>query len=139
MLLILIAYSPHPRSDFPSAIQYLLTGLIQKASSPGNSISLTDIYGTLLSSRLFVPDAPSIHETTVDPIQLSLHRFRRFVDNAQLPMPIFTAISRHLAEPLKELEEELDAGRRVSLGGWKRRQLNEAQKRIEGEARWMWL
>ena len=70
------------------ASQYLLSGLLLKATAPLGSVSLTDIYGTLISSRLFVPSDLS----KLDPDNLSLHKFRRFVDDGRMPLPIFTAI-----------------------------------------------
>jgi phospholipase A2 len=80
--------------------QYLLSGLLHKATAPGwGGVSLTgqicvspdaasltpfatDIYGTLVSARLFVPD----NLNDLDPRCLSVHQFRRFVDDGSYPM-----------------------------------------------------
>ena len=51
-------------------------------------MSLVDLYGTLLGSRLYVPSDLA----RLDPRHLSLHFFRRCVDNGALPLPIFSAI-----------------------------------------------
>ena len=63
-------------------------GLLRKASGPAGTVSLVDIYGTLLGSRLFVP---SVYDN-LNPQHLSLHMMRQNIDKGQHPMPIFTAI-----------------------------------------------
>lgn len=64
------------------------SGILRKAAGPTGTASLVDVYGTLLSSRLFIPSDPR----KIDQHQLSLHLLRRGVDTGQLPLPIFTAI-----------------------------------------------
>ena len=63
-------------------------GVLRKAAGPAGTVSLVDIYGTLLGSRLFVPSSYD----TLNPQHLSLHMMRRNIDKGQHPMPIFTAI-----------------------------------------------
>lgn len=93
------------------SIKYLLSGLLHKATAPGwGGVSLTgitlpypyssskayfnptDIYGTLVSARLFVPD----NLEKLDPRWLSLHHFRRFVDDGSYPMVCLINESRGL-------------------------------------------
>lgn len=99
------------------------------------TVSLTDLYGTLVCSRILVPDDIS----KLDPAQLSLHGFRRFVDTGALPMPIFTAISRHLPAPLDKEESTVKSVKSSAVDTWQARRLAQEQKRIEDEARWLWL
>ena len=121
--------------------QYLLSGLIRKAVLPLSAISLTDIYGTLITSRILVPEdveANSASET-LNPRFLSLHGFRRFVDNGALPMPIFTAVSRHLPKPLDHEETVIRAEKSVAVDETQNTRLDTRKSRIEEEARWLWL
>ena len=69
-------------------MKYLLYGLLRKATSPGSNISLTDLYGTLVSARFLVPRDLS----NLDFRHLSLHHFRRAVDDGSMPLPIFVAV-----------------------------------------------
>lgn len=63
--------------------------LLQKAAGPKGAISLVDVYGTLLGSRILVPSDIS----KLDPQDLSLHLMRLGgIDKGRLPLPIFTAI-----------------------------------------------
>ncbi|KAI5116571.1 hypothetical protein M0805_006728 [Coniferiporia weirii] len=68
--------------------RYLLSGILRKANSAVGKVSLVDLYGTLVSARLFVPKDIE----RLDPRFLSLHQFRRNLDDGSLPLPIFTAI-----------------------------------------------
>lgn len=104
---------------------------------PGGTISLTDIYGTLVSSRLLIPT--DLTTTSLDPRHLSLSHFRRSVDNGLMPMPIFTAISRELPEPLGKKDEEVREERNAEVNFWQRRRLERVKRKIEEEARWLWL
>jgi cytosolic phospholipase A2 len=72
------------------ALQYLLSGLLRKAAGPSGSVSLVDIYGTLIASRIFVPS----EIRSLNPRHLSLHSFRGNIDNGAMPLPIFTALQR---------------------------------------------
>ena len=62
--------------------------LLQKAAGVNGFVSLVDVYGTLLGSRILVPS----DVRTLDPQHLSLHLMRKAIDRGQLPLPIFTAI-----------------------------------------------
>lgn len=77
------------------SLQYLLSGLLRKANAPLGSASLVDIYGTLISARLFVPEDLS----RLDQRVLSLHHFRQAIDTGSMPLPIFTAIRHGLRLP----------------------------------------
>lgn len=66
---------------------------MQKSVGSTGTVSLVDIYGTLVASRIFVPSDLS----QLDPKHLSLHRFRRHVDNGAMPLPIFAAIQCELS------------------------------------------
>lgn len=62
--------------------------LLRKAAGENGVVSLVDVYGTLLGSRILVPS----DVRTLDPQHLSLHLMRKAIDRGQLPLPIFTAI-----------------------------------------------
>lgn len=84
-----------------------------KASAPSGSVSLTDIYGLLISSRLFVPSELDSLEAGF----LSLYKFRRFVDQGALPLPIFTAIQHGLLEAMLLVSLAQCYHRNTSSGG----------------------
>ncbi|CCO27046.1 hypothetical protein BN14_01079 [Rhizoctonia solani AG-1 IB] len=94
-----------------------------------------DIYGTLLSARLFVPDDAK----KLDPYCLSLHQFRRFVDDGSYPMPIMTAISRHMRQDLESREVETKKQERKSYGPTRRLRLRKEAEELESQARWLWF
>lgn len=73
---------------FLNSFQYLLTGLLRKAAGEFGSVSLVDLYGTFVSSRIFVPS----NLDKIDIRHTSLHRFREKIDDGSLPLPIFTAL-----------------------------------------------
>ncbi|KAF8608820.1 FabD/lysophospholipase-like protein [Ceratobasidium sp. AG-I] len=120
----------------PPTNKYLLSGLLHKATAPGwGGVSLTDIYGTLVSARLFVPS----DLTKIDPRCLSLHNFRRYVDDGSYPMPIMTAVSRHLREPLESQEVEAKQQERKAYGPTRRLRLRTEAEELEAQARWLWF
>ncbi|KAI0091361.1 FabD/lysophospholipase-like protein [Irpex rosettiformis] len=94
----------------PPTNKYLLAGVLRKAAGPAGTVSLVDIYGTLLGSRLFVPSSYD----TLNLQHLSLHMMRRNIDKGQHPMPIFTAI-QHTFPPvaiqaIRELRAQENSG-----------------------------
>ena len=64
------------------------SSLLRKAAGAKGSVSLVDVYGTLLASRIFIPSDLS----AMNPRHISLYSMRQSVDKGQLPLPIFTAI-----------------------------------------------
>ncbi|KZO98758.1 FabD/lysophospholipase-like protein [Calocera viscosa TUFC12733] len=121
----------------PPTNKYLLSGLMRKASAPGAEVSLVDIYGTLISSRLFVP---SDKETPVDPRFLSLHRFRRLLDSAaSLPLPILCAVMHDIPpaaeKPLKEVKKDKQAAVDEEMES----RLEKAEGAIESLSSWLWF
>ncbi|KAI0644024.1 FabD/lysophospholipase-like protein [Trametes meyenii] len=137
----------------PPTNSYLLAGLLRKAAGPNGVPSLVDLYGTLLASRLYTPtDA-----TKLDPQHLSMHLYRRNLDNGALPLPILSAIQHgtrsmpylqskswtneqtlvtppEKAEEIKEVAEE----KAFSISPWRERALENKQERLEKEIRWLW-
>ncbi|KAG8918969.1 hypothetical protein FRC00_011892, partial [Tulasnella sp. 408] len=115
----------------PPTNKYLLAGLIQKAIAPQGSLSLVDIYGTLISARLFCPSDIS----ALDPTHLSLSNFRRPVDDGSLPMPIFTAISRHVSPTEQAISSQQDmVVDQARVDALEREKLAVART----ESRWLW-
>jgi len=120
---------------FSHTSQYLLSGLLLKANSPLGAVSLIDIYGTLISSRLFIPTDIS----TLDPDNLSLHGFRRFIDDGTMPLPIFTAIQHEIpSAPAKALQEVREQ-REYLIDSSRYEMLKEEEKELERKTRWLWF
>ncbi|KAH9896493.1 FabD/lysophospholipase-like protein [Cubamyces lactineus] len=118
----------------PPTNKYLLTGILRKAAGPTGTASLVDLYGTLLSSRLFIPT----DVRRLDPRHLSLHFFRRNIDNGALPLPILSAI-QHVtppenAEKIREVADE----KAFSVDDERARSLDNKQHRLEKNIRWLW-
>ncbi|KAI0699790.1 FabD/lysophospholipase-like protein [Cerioporus squamosus] len=118
----------------PPTNKYLLAGIIRKAAGDTGTVSLVDLYGTLLSSRLYVPSELA----RLDPRHLSLHFFRRFVDNGALPLPIFSAI-QHVTPPEKaEAIVEVEDEKAVSVDQDRAQSLDNERARLAQSIRWLW-
>lgn len=129
------ATSFHSVLRFLYTTQYLLSGLLLKANAPLGGVSLIDIYGTLISSRLFIPTDIS----TLDPDNLSLHKFRRFVDDGTMPLPIFTAIQHEIPlAPAKALQKVREQRERL-IDSSRYEMLKEEEKELESKSRWLWF
>ncbi|KAK9350488.1 acyl transferase/acyl hydrolase/lysophospholipase [Lipomyces doorenjongii] len=96
-----IAFLPAAMELFTTAPtdKFLLHGIIEKLHYNYSSVSLPDIYGVLLSSRLLVPN----NELIVDRDNLKISSQRRIVDTGAVPMPIYTAVRHEFG--LAEAEE----------------------------------
>ncbi|KAI9069393.1 FabD/lysophospholipase-like protein [Trametes sanguinea] len=118
----------------PPTNKYLLSGILRKAAGPTGTASLVDLYGTLLSSRLFIPT----DLTRLDPRHLSMHFYRRNVDNGALPMPILSAI-QHVTPPEKaeEIKEVADE-KAVTIDSDREKSLDDKQDRLQRDIRWLW-
>ncbi|KAG9041150.1 hypothetical protein FS842_002702, partial [Serendipita sp. 407] len=114
--------------------KYLLSGLLLKATAPLGSVSLTDIYGTLISSRLFVPSDIS----KLDPDNLSLHKFRRFIDDGSMPLPIFTAIQHEIPHDAEKHLAEVQEQRDYLVDETRYKMLKREEEDIERKTRWLW-
>jgi len=115
--------------------QYLLSGLLLKANAPSGAVSLIDIYGTLISSRLFIPTDIS----TLDPDNLSLHKFRRFVDDGTMPLPIFTAIQHEIPPAPAKALQEVREQREYLIDPSRYEILKAEEKELESKTRWLWF
>ncbi|GAA96806.1 uncharacterized protein L969DRAFT_253030 [Mixia osmundae IAM 14324] len=74
----------------PPTNSYLLSGAILKEASEAGEFSLVDAYGTLVASRLYIPD----HIDKLDNKHLKLSNQRQYIDDGDYPLPIYSAI-RH--------------------------------------------
>lgn len=115
--------------------QYLLSGLLLKANAPLGAVSLIDIYGTLISSRLFIPTDIS----ALDPDNLSLHKFRRFIDDGSMPLPIFTAIQHEIPPAPAKALQEVREQREYLIDSSRYAILKEEEKVLESKTRWLWF
>ncbi|KAK9372435.1 acyl transferase/acyl hydrolase/lysophospholipase [Lipomyces chichibuensis] len=100
-----IAFLPAAMELFTTAPtdKFLLHGIIEKLHYNYTSVSLPDIYGVLLSSRLLVPN----NELIVDRDNLKISSQRRIVDTGAVAMPIYTAV-RHEFGPTGAKVEATD-------------------------------
>ncbi|KAI0354075.1 FabD/lysophospholipase-like protein [Trametes cingulata] len=118
----------------PPTNKYLLSGILRKAAGPTGTASLVDLYGTLLASRLYVPT----DITRLDPRHLSLHFYRRNLDNGALPLPILSAI-QHVTPPEKaEAIKEVADEKALSVDSDRAESLDKEQQHLEREIRWLW-
>ncbi|CEQ42334.1 SPOSA6832_04137, partial [Sporobolomyces salmonicolor] len=100
----------------------LLTGAILKNASKGGEVSLVDVYGTLVSTRLFVSSESPAFPPPPNPISLETLKTssqRRFIDDGQAPLPIYCTI-RHDLPPddvVKQKEQEGMTGQEILAEG----------------------
>lgn len=140
-----------PKTD--ACLQHLLSGLFLKASSTGGETSLcvsirehhnlitkvasssssVDVYGTLVASRLFVPQDIA----SLDPLQLKVSSQRRFTDDGSNPLPIYCSI-RHEIPDLAELETASKAGRDAETAKL-RKEGTESKARLMLKSSYMWF
>lgn len=118
----------------PPTNKYLLSGLLLKVTAPLGSVSLTDIYGTLISSRLFVPSDLD----ALDPDNLSLHKFRRFVDSGAMPLPIFTAIQHEIPPDTQKSLTEVEEQRDYLVDSTRYNMLKQEEQDLQSKTRWLW-
>ncbi|GAA5864327.1 hypothetical protein JCM3774_002753 [Rhodotorula dairenensis] len=99
-----------------SASRLLLSAAILKRASRGGELSLPDVYGTLVSSRLYLSDPNDTHndgDGGVPPPRrpLSLATLktstqRQYMDDGSHPLPIYTTVRHDLPTPEQLAEAE---------------------------------
>ncbi|KAK7690859.1 hypothetical protein QCA50_005961 [Cerrena zonata] len=114
--------------------KYLLSGILRKAAGTSGVASLVDVYGTLLASRLFVPD----NLNNLNFRHLSLHLSRQNIDTGRLPLPIYTAIQQATPPATLQTIREITSEREHSIDENQRYILGQAQSRLEDEKRCLW-
>ncbi|KAF3188071.1 hypothetical protein TWF225_003847 [Orbilia oligospora] len=125
-----IAYPPAVMDLISSAPtnKYLLRGLIEKKGFGYASFGLVDVYGLLLAARLLVPK----NEVMVHDEDMKLSSQRRYVDNGEQPLSIYTAV-RHEIPGLGgdgEKPTELPSDQSISA--------EEAKQKAKDEAWFEW-
>ncbi|GAA5821680.1 hypothetical protein JCM11251_000967 [Rhodosporidiobolus azoricus] len=94
----------------------ILTSVILKEASKGGEISLVDAYGTLVSTRLYVPSpANEASDVTPPPRPLSIETLktssqRTFIDDGSNPLPIYCTVRHDLPSP-SDVEAAQKAGK----------------------------
>ena len=123
----------------PPTNKYLLSGLLIKDAGKGGDTTLVDAYGTLVSSRLFVP----ADLTVLDPRHLKISNQRQFVENGRWPMPIYSII-RHdvpeagrIASLEKDIIEERHSNKKGSDAVAKERKAE--KEGLVAKASWQWF
>ncbi|GAA5881352.1 hypothetical protein JCM16303_000141 [Sporobolomyces ruberrimus] len=107
------------------AARCLLSGAILKEASKGGELSLVDVYGSMVSTRIYVPS----EDHPPPPVPLSLQSLktsyqRRLVDNGQHPLPIYCSI-RHDLPPEAEIKKKEKEGK--------------TGEQIVAEGKWSWF
>jgi phospholipase A2 len=98
-----IAYPPAAFALINSAPtnKFLLSGLVEKLKGvPDADFGIVDLYGMLLGARLLVPKG----ELSVDAEDLKISNQRKYIDQGQNPLPIYTAVRHEI--PLTEQNEK---------------------------------
>jgi len=97
-----IAYPPKALELVTSAPtnKYLLRGVVERLKTGYSSFGLVDLYGLLLGARLLVPS----NELMLDDNDLKLSAQRRFLENGEQPLPLYTAVRHEI--PFIEGENE---------------------------------
>lgn len=85
--------------------KFILSGFIEKLKGdPSASFGLVDIYSLLLAARLLVPKG----DLDIHPEDLKLSNQRTYIDDGQLPMPIYTCVRHEI--PIDEEERRESQG-----------------------------
>lgn len=80
--------------------KYLLRGLVERFEEGYTELGIVDIFGTLLASRIMVPT----NELSVQDDWLKLSNQRKYIDNGEQPLPIYTAVRHEI--PVKATLKE---------------------------------
>lgn len=101
-----IAYPPEALEliDTPPTNKYLLRGVVEKLKVGQSSFGLVDLYGLLLAARLLVPGG----DVVPDDEDLKLSSQKRFLEEGQYPLPIYTAVRHEIAEEVAKAGEQLE-------------------------------
>ena len=100
--------------------KYLLAGGFEKHKGMEDAeFGVVDVYGLLLGARLMVPKG----ELDVDPRNLKLSNQRRYLEEGQHPMPIYTAVrhevpSKETVDKDKQEEDVKDRARKEAWFQW---------------------
>ena len=120
-----IAYPPAALTLLSSAPtnKFLLKGIVEKMRGvPDADFGLVDIYGLLLAARLLVPKG----ELGVDELDLKISNQRRYVDEGDYPLPIYTAVRHEIP-----IAEKIDGAIHLPE--------SEAKKAAKAEAWFQWF
>lgn len=81
--------------------KFILSGFVEKLrGDPGATFGIVDIYSLLLAARLMVPKG----DLDVQAADLKLSNQRKFLDNGQYPMPLYTVVRHEI--PVREKKED---------------------------------
>ena len=79
--------------------KFLLSGGLEKYRGTNDAdFGIVDIYGLLLGARLLVPKG----DLGVNDLNLKVSNQRRYIDNGEYPLPIYTAVRHEI--PIEEAE-----------------------------------
>lgn len=81
--------------------KFILSGFVEKLrGDPGATFGVVDIYSLLLAARLMVPKG----DLDVQAADLKLSNQRKFLENGQYPMPLYTLVRHEI--PVDEEKKE---------------------------------
>ena len=99
-------------SERPTSL-YLLRGVLQKLGSETSEVGIVDLFGTLLSSRILVPQ----NEFSVRPEFLKMSNQRAALADGELPLPIYTSV-RHEIPKSEKSPSKLQNQRKAKAHNW---------------------
>ena len=117
----------------PPTNKHLLSGPIIKSASKGAEISLVDVYGTLVASRLFVPDDVS----RIKPEHLKTSHQAVHCDDGAHPLPIYSLIRHEVpdASVIAALAKDEEATKSRFVAKKKR----EEKQELISKSVWQWF
>ena len=84
--------------------KFILSGFIEKLKGdPRATFGLVDVYSLLLAARLLIPKG----DLDIHPEDLKLSNQRTYIEDGQLPMPIYTCVRHEIPIDKDEQEEAL--------------------------------
>ncbi|KAM0748096.1 FabD/lysophospholipase-like protein [Meredithblackwellia eburnea MCA 4105] len=113
--------------------EHLLSGVFLKESSKGGEVSLVDVYGTLVSSRLYIPE--NLDKLSASHLKVSSQR--KYIGDGSNPLPIYCMI-RHENSHSKEMEQQ---NKKIREGATKkiREEGKEEKEKLMKDSKWMWF
>lgn len=129
------------------ASRLLLSAAILKRASQGGELSLPDVYGTLVSSRLYLSDDDESGSTGRNegpaPRPLSLATLktstqRQYMDDGSHPLPIYTTVRHDLPLPEELAEAEKKAEQQQQTTNSKRPNSSGTEP-VAAKLSWTWF
>lgn len=118
----------------------LLSAAILKHASRGGDLSLPDVYGTLVSSRLYATEPGTPTAEPPQPLSLAALKTstqRQYMDDGSIPLPIYTTVRHDLPTP-EELAKMTDGSEGGDNGDGVGKDAAAASE-VASKATWTWF